>query len=58
MADVVQSVLEKVSAEAAKYKSTNVTKDIDIELDLGNLQATDVNELKETDLRYFPNHHS
>ena len=43
MADIVEKVLEKANEIESKFKSTNVTKAIDLEIDEGNLLASDVN---------------
>lgn len=49
MADLVEGVLESAAKKQAKYKSTEVKKDIDLEIDHGNLVAVDSNtvELKK-----------
>ena len=43
MADIVEKVLEKVQEAESKYKSTTVTKPINLDIDEGNLLACDIN---------------
>ncbi|XP_060065364.1 ribosome biogenesis regulatory protein homolog [Ylistrum balloti] len=43
MADLVEQVLQKEIEKQAKYKTIEVTKDVDLEIDEGNLLAVDTN---------------
>lgn len=43
MADLVENVLREVAEREAKYKTTEVLKDIDLEIDEGNLMTSDSN---------------
>ena len=45
----VQEILE---SRKAKYKSTEVPKEVELQFDLGNLLATDLNPLDASALRY------
>ncbi|XP_074659155.1 ribosome biogenesis regulatory protein homolog [Tubulanus polymorphus] len=49
--EVVENVLAEIEERDAKYKSTEVTKDIDLEIDEGNLLAVDANPLNLYDYR-------
>lgn len=40
-----------LSTKQAQYKSTEVSKDVDVEVDIGNLLATDTNVLKSDELK-------
>ena len=40
-----------LSTKQSQYKSTDVDKDVDVELDIGNLLATDTNILKSDELK-------
>lgn len=53
MADlIVQNVLEKASeVEADNIKSIQVDKPVELEFDLGNLLAYDINDFDITELR-------
>jgi regulator of ribosome biosynthesis len=52
MDSLVQDILLKSSAEKeAKYKTTEVIKDIDVDIDEGHLLAIDPNPLNLKDLR-------
>jgi len=48
--DVVSKLLEQHS-DSSKYKSIDVQKDIDVQIDLGNMLVCDPNPIKETELR-------
>ena len=41
-----------LSSRQSQYKSIEVDKDVDVELDIGNLLATDTNVLKSDELKY------
>lgn len=43
MADLVENVLQEAAAKEAKYKTTEVNKDIDLDIDAGNLMTYDSN---------------
>ncbi|XP_064595402.1 ribosome biogenesis regulatory protein homolog [Liolophura sinensis] len=45
MADLVESVLRDAAEKQAKFKTTEVEKDIEVEIDEGNLLAVDTNPL-------------
>ncbi len=45
MADLVENVLQTIAAKESKYKTTEVQKDIDLEIDDGNLLTVDQNPL-------------
>ncbi|CAM1318644.1 RRS1 (predicted), partial [Pycnogonum litorale] len=45
MADVVKDVLKQVSEQNEKFKSTDVHKDIPLEIDIGNLLSVDSNPI-------------
>lgn len=45
----VQAVLD---SRKAKYKTTDVSKEVDLQYDLGNLLVTDLNPLDNDSLRY------
>lgn len=53
----IMSEEEKVDVDAilstrqSQYKSIQVDKDVDVELDIGNLLATDTNVLKSDELK-------
>lgn len=40
-----------LSTRQSQYKSIQVDKDVDVELDIGNLLATDTNVLKSDELK-------
>ena len=50
MSDIVESVLQAQAEKEAKLKSTEVKRDIDVEIDEGNLLSSDVNaiDIKKT----------
>ncbi|XP_067671031.1 ribosome biogenesis regulatory protein homolog [Haliotis asinina] len=50
MADIVENVLRAAAERESKYKSIEVEKDIDLDLDEGNLLASDPNPI---DLKVF-----
>ncbi|KAH3871196.1 hypothetical protein DPMN_034390 [Dreissena polymorpha] len=52
MADVVENVLKEAAEKEAKYKTTEVHKDIDVDVDLGNLLTSDPNPIDSRTLRY------
>ena len=43
MVDIVENVLRETAEKESKYKTTDVYKDIDLEIDEGNLLAIDSN---------------
>ena len=45
----VQAILD---SKQAKYKTTEVSKEVELQYDLGNLLATDLNSLDSASLRY------
>ena len=45
MADLVERVLQEENEKQSKFKSIEVHKDIDLEIDEGNLLASDTNPL-------------
>ncbi len=45
-------VQEILDSRKAKYKNTDVTKEVELQYDLGNLFATDLNPLDASALRY------
>jgi len=49
--EVVQKILQNAQT-GCSFKSTQVTKDIDVDIDLGNLLALDSNPLDLKRLRY------
>ena len=53
MADIVASVLQAAAEKEANFKTTEVVKYIEPELDEGNLLSTDSNPLDFKLLRYF-----
>ena len=55
MADVVKSVLESIAEKEAQYKPIEVQKDLDVEIDEGNLLAIDSNVIDTKSLRYHFN---
>ena len=51
-ATIVQNVLERaVEEEAEKIKSIHVDKPVDLEYDVGNLLAYDINDIDVNQLR-------
>lgn len=40
-----------LSTKQSQYKSIEVSKDVDVEVDIGNLLATDTNVLKSDELK-------
>lgn len=44
-----------LSTKQSQYKSIEVDKDVDVELDIGNLLATDTNILKSDELKLVTN---
>lgn len=50
--DIVRQVLDEERREAEKYKSIEVVKHLDADVDLGYLMCSDGNELDEQQLRY------
>jgi len=51
VSEVVQKILQNAQTEC-NFKTTRVTKDIDVDVDLGNLLAIDTNPLDLNRLRY------
>jgi len=49
--EVVQKILQNAQTDGS-FKSTQVTKDIDVEIDVGNLLAVDRNPLDLKRFRY------
>lgn len=47
MADLVEEVLRAAAEKDAKYKTTEVEKAIDVEIDEGNLVSFDANPIEE-----------
>ena len=45
MADLVENVLRAAAERESKYKTIEVHKDIDLDIDEGNLLASDTNPL-------------
>ena len=54
MDSLVQSVLKASTEKDSKYKTTEVVKDIDVDIDEGHLLAVDPNPLDIKALRWFP----
>ena len=50
-AEIVQKILQNAQKEC-NFKSTQVTKDIDVNIDVGNLLTSDPNPLDTDRLRY------
>ena len=51
MADLVAQVLQAAAEKEAKYKSIEVQKDIELDIDEGNLLAVDSNPLETRKFR-------
>ncbi|KAI0214871.1 Ribosome biogenesis regulatory protein [Lamellibrachia satsuma] len=51
MDDLVENVLQSVAEKESRYKTTEVHKDIDVDVDEGNLLVTDSNPLELNNLR-------
>ena len=51
MADIVESVLQAAAEREAKYKPIEVHKDVELEIDEGNLLAIDHNPLELNQFR-------
>ena len=51
MADLVDAVLQAASDKASSYKTTNVDKAIDVDVDAGNLLLIDNNKIETIELR-------
>lgn len=51
MAALAEQVLQQAAEKEASYKPVDVVKDLDLEIDLGNLLATDPNPLDATKLK-------
>ena len=45
--------MEIIAAQEGKYKSTEVKKEVELELDLGNLLATDLNPIDTEAFKYY-----
>jgi hypothetical protein len=43
--DILSELIDKEAQKNAKYKSTDVEKNVELEFDLGNLLASDTNDL-------------
>ena len=52
MEDLVENVLQSAAEKESRYKTTEVHKDIDVDIDEGNLLVTDTNPLELNSLRY------
>ena len=52
MEDLVENVLQSAAEKESRYKTTEVHKDIDVDIDEGNLLVTDTNSLELNNLRY------
>lgn len=57
MAELVERVLQEAAEKEAKYKTTQVEKELDLEIDEGNLLAIDTNPLNLKELRLWPFYH-
>lgn len=55
MADIVENVLRDAAEKESKYKTTDVIKDLDLEIDTGNLTANDPNPFDLKSLRWGKN---
>lgn len=53
MDDLVENVLQEAAAKEAKYKTTEVLKDIDLDIDAGNLLTHDSNPFDVKRFRYY-----
>ena len=53
MSSTVEDVLQSINSNESKYKSIEVIKDLDVDIDEGNLLIIDQNELNMNRLRYF-----
>ena len=51
MADIVENVLRETAQKESKYKTNEVRKDIDLEIDEGNLLTNDTNPTELKDYR-------
>lgn len=49
--DIVNEILQRAAKEAEKFKPITVEKHLDLEIDVGNLLAFDVNEVDVAKLR-------
>ena len=56
MADLVDQVLLEAAEKEARYKTTQIHKDIDLEIDAGNLLCIDHNPLELKSFRYVEQH--
>ena len=52
MADLVERVLQEAAERESKYKTIEVHKDIELEIDPGNLLTFDTNPLDTTKLKW------
>ena len=50
---IVENVLKAAAEEEKKYKSIEVDRDIEVEIDVGNLLAVDPNALDNKKYRYL-----
>ncbi|CAB3369229.1 Hypothetical predicted protein [Cloeon dipterum] len=49
--DILEDILQKEAKKSEKYKTTDVEKNVELELDLGNLLALDTNDLNLQELK-------
>ena len=52
MADLVEQVLQKAAEKESKYKTIEVEKSIDLDIDEGNLLAVDQNPIDSKSFKY------
>ena len=52
MADLVENILQSAAEKESKFKTTTVDKDIDVEIDEGNLLCIDPNQLDTKKIKY------
>ena len=52
MADIVENVLREAAEKDAKYKTTEVKKHIELDIDVGNLAAFDPNVFDVKSVKY------
>ena len=53
MSSTVEDVLQSINSNESKFKSIDVNKDLDVEIDEGNLLVIDTNELDLNKLRFL-----
>lgn len=51
MSDLVERVLQEAAEKESKYKTIEVHKDIELEIDAGNLLTVDTNPLDTSELK-------